>query len=154
MQIQQLEQLGNRRDLVGLLRRLDLTQHHAIRRAEGTDHVDRPFAFPSAVRSTQRLTIDGHYRAFRHVMAGLHPVGKRALQLLGIHQGHDPGQGVMARHSSHKITVLAEKVQLRVAKILDLIPTFSTTDHRTDRQKQDVRQLMLHFPGLAEVGND
>lgn len=29
-----------------------------------------------------------------------------------------------------------------------------TTDHRTDRQKQDIRQLMLHFPRLAEVGNN
>ena len=60
----------------------------------------------------------------------------------------------MAGHSSLKIAVLTEKIELRVAKILDFVPTLGSTDHRADRQEQDIRQLMLHFPGLAEVGND
>nr|WP_193085954.1 hypothetical protein [Halomonas sp. FME65] len=60
----------------------------------------------------------------------------------------------MAGHASLKIAVLAQKIELSVAKILDFVPTLGTTDHRTDRQKQDIRQLMLHFPRLAEVGNN
>lgn len=101
LQIEKLEQFGNRRDLVGLFGRLDLAQHHTICRAEGTDHVDRPFTLPSAVQPTQRLAINGHHRALRHVEAGLHPLGKSTLELLGIHQRHHiTPQGVMARHDS------------------------------------------------------
>jgi hypothetical protein len=45
LQIEKLEQLGNRRDLVRLFGRLDLAQPHAIRRTEGIDHVDPPLPF-------------------------------------------------------------------------------------------------------------
>ncbi|QFT85259.1 hypothetical protein FIU88_09795 [Halomonas sp. THAF12] len=60
----------------------------------------------------------------------------------------------MARNASLKIAVLAKKIQIRVAKILDFVPVLGTTDNCTDGQKQDIRQLVLHFPGLAEVRND
>ncbi len=60
----------------------------------------------------------------------------------------------MAGHASLKIAVLTEKIELRVAKVFDFVPTLGTTDHRTDRQEENIRQLMLHFPSLAEVGND
>jgi hypothetical protein len=66
-------------------------------------------------------------------MTGLHPIGKRGLELLGIHQRHHPGQGVVAGHASRKITLLAEKIEFRVPKILNLVLTFCNTDHRTNR---------------------
>ena len=87
-------------------------------------------------------------------MAGFHPLGKRGLELLSIDQRHHPSPGVMAGRTRLKITVLTQKIQPRVAKILDLDPSFRTTNHRAYHQKKDNRELVLHFLSLAEVGNN
>lgn len=90
-----------------------------------------------------------YHRALRHIVAGFHPLCECTLQLLGIHQRHHSGQGVMARYASLKIAVLAKKIQLCVAKILYLVPSLGTTDHCTDRQEENIRtaDALLPTPG-------
>jgi hypothetical protein len=44
LQEQQIEQRGDGRDLIGLLRHCALTEHEAVRARPGTDHVDRRLA--------------------------------------------------------------------------------------------------------------
>lgn len=38
-----------------------------------------------------------------------------------------------------------------LAEIFNFYPAFSTTDHGTDNEEQDIGQLVLNLPGLAVI---
>jgi hypothetical protein len=78
------EKLGDGDDFVRLVCHLNLSEHQALTRRKGRDHVDRQFRAFLLVGAAQRLAIDGdHFR--RSAGQRRDPRHEAALELLNEH---------------------------------------------------------------------
>ena len=90
---QHVEQLRDGKDLVRLLRDLDLAEHEPLPRCEGRDHVDRELAALSVAGAARGLSIDCDDVAAddleRRAGQARDPGDEAALEGLGVERGED-----------------------------------------------------------------
>jgi hypothetical protein len=60
LQREQIQQIRDRRDLVGFVRHFRLREHQSLTRVPGRDHVDGRLGAALLIRATQGLAVDGH----------------------------------------------------------------------------------------------
>jgi hypothetical protein len=90
-----VQQLGNGRDLVGLVIRAALSQHEALLAGPGAHHVQRR-PVPAAVeRVPERLAVDGDHLALEAADQRADPGGEPGLEGVGVDQHEDAPEGVM-----------------------------------------------------------
>ncbi len=73
LQIQQLQELGDRRDLVRLFIDFLLTQHQPVGRGPGTHHVDRPLPQALVKRTPQGLPVNRYHLPLGHLADSGYP---------------------------------------------------------------------------------
>jgi hypothetical protein len=73
------------------------------------------------------------------------------LKLLGIQQRKYPPEGIMRGNTSRQFQKLLQPPLTAAPKQLHINPALRPTDHRTDRYRNHVQQLMFHHALLAGV---
>ncbi|KHS47069.1 hypothetical protein RN38_07110 [Hafnia paralvei] len=68
-----------------------------------------------------------------------HPVNKTFVKFIRTYTRNYTGDSIMYGNSVFKVTILFQKIKMGFAKILDILPTFSTRNNSTDRQKKNIR---------------
>ncbi len=73
------------------------------------------------------------------------------LKLHRVESGNHAGNGVVNRQPIGKELALLKPVQVRLTKVLDILPSFSAADHGAERQEQNIKQGVGHFGGLSGI---
>ncbi len=140
LEIKHPEQLGDRGDLVALLRHRLLGKHDTRLGGEGTDQM-QCLPVPVATAS-QGLAIDGDLRAVGQDEPVTTPALKALPKLPGVERTEDAAQGVVARYPVLEGQVLAQQLEPGPTEGLDLVPPFAAGEHPADRGQQDLGQGM------------
>lgn len=148
--VQHVQEPGDRDDLVGLFRHLELSQHKPLPRGEGRDDVDRRLVAGLAAGAPGGLAIDGdHLR--RHAAGGCGPGHKALLEALGIERGEDLAQAVMGGRPMAIGPEPAQQIKLRLAKPGDVGECLSPRQHRQERQQQHFVERIDHLDQLPRI---
>ena len=148
--VHHLEQLGNGDDLVGLFGDLDLSEHQALTRGEGRDHVDCCFSAFLMVRSAQRLAIDrDHIR--RNAGQRGNPADEAALEMLGVERGEDVAEVVVRGRSFAKRPKPAQEGELLAPEARDIDECLRPGQHRQQAQQQHLVERIHHLAALASI---
>ena len=112
---QEIKQLGDCDDLVGLVRHFDLAEHQALARREGRDHVDRRLRALLLAGAAQRLAVDRDDFLGR---AGqrCHPVNETALEALGVEDGENIAEVIVRGRAMVKRPEPTQKLDLLLAE--------------------------------------
>ena len=138
---QQLQQRRNRRDFVGLLLGAHLPEQQALRARPGTDDVQRR-AFGRA-RAAHALAVDRHHIPRLDARRQRPQPGRdHLLQLIRIKPREHPRKGVVRGDAAGQLQKPRKPLALGMPELGDLVPVFGAPDHRADRDRQDVEQLV------------
>ena len=130
----------NRGDLVGLLLGLDLPEHEPIASGPRTDHVDERTTAGLLEGSAQRLAVDGHDFSVREPCQRQGPLAKCLRQRLRVKGGEDPPKRVVRGNPVTQVQKCSQPFLPGAPKGFDGAERIRSTDHRTERQNQDVHQ--------------
>src|SRR5512134_1680101 len=105
----------------------------------------------AAARAPGGLAIDRHHRALDLTGQGPRPSREADLERVRIEQHEDPSERVV-RGNAVRQGQEGLQPSLFVAPVeLDVLPALRAGDHRTDRDHQDVDQLMIAPARLARI---
>src|ERR1700722_1531087 len=147
--VQEFQQLGNRRNFIGLLLHRHLAQAQRIRRGPGADDVQGLQTADAG--ATQRLAIDGNRRQAKCLMQGIHPGAEASLKPLRTQTLKHTLKGVMRRNAVGQTQEFLEPILAALAKSHDLLPIIAATDGGTERDRDDVQQQMLAAANAARI---
>ena len=151
-EVQHAQQGGDGGALVGLLRHRDLAEDEPTVAGPGAHHMEgalpRP---PMSMRPAQRLAVERHDLARRTWHRRPHPGQETGLQRLGIERGEDAPEGVMAGDAAGQRQEGSQPGLLRLGKRDHAHEAVRPANHRTQRNRQDVQQLMPPRPRHAGV---
>ena len=140
-QVQQLQQLGDGRDLVALVLDGDQAQRQAGRAGPGADQVQGLVAGRAVARAAQGLAVDRHL-ARHQVGHGGHPTPEAGLELHGVDQGEEAAEGVVGGDAVGQLQEAAQPLQLGVAEALDGHPVVRTAQDSTQGHRNHIQQLV------------
>lgn len=70
--------------------------------------------------------------------------------MLKLHRVESKSRGQWCREpAAHWKELALKPVQVRLTKVLDILPSFSAADHGAERQEQNIKQGVGHFGGLS-----
>ena len=95
LDVQELQELRNRRDFVGFLGHRDLAQTQMVGRGPGTDQVQS--LLTAAARATERLAVDGDLVEPQSIVQGLHPFAEASLESRRLELIEHALEGIMGR---------------------------------------------------------
>src|SRR5262249_37040267 len=147
LQVEQLDQLRDRRDLVGLGVHGHLPQGQAVAGRPGADQVQRAQPLGAVEGPPQGLAIDGNDLAprRRRLPNALEPLDQTALQGLRTDGLEDPPEGVVRRDPLGEFQEAPEEVFLLAAKGLQLDEVLAAAQYPAEAHDQDIHQ------GVAQV---
>src|SRR4051794_16333515 len=148
---QQVQQLGDGDDLIGLVRHLDLTQHEALTGRKGRHHVKRALAL-LAKGLARRLAIDGDHLG-RGTRELADPAHEAATERFGIERGENVAQLVVRGSSVHKWPEATQEFELLGPKARDLDEAFGPSQNREKTEQQDLIERVSHLPRWRGSGN-
>src|SRR3954470_7750972 len=146
-----VQQRRNGGDLVRLTIDAALAQHQALLTGPGAHQVQWRLLASMVERASQRLAINGDHLALKagHERAG--PGGEAGLKGVGVDEHEHPPERVVRGNAVRQRQERPEPGQLTAAIQRDVAPAFSTGNHRTHRNHQDVEQAMPDLTGAARV---
>jgi len=149
-EVEGLEESRNRRDLVGLLVGLELTEDEAVRRRKCADHVHKRHLVVWATSSASRLAIDGNDTfAPTHC---LHPAAEHVLERIRGHESHHPANRVMARCPVLVWHELPESFEFLHTESADAREIVEPRQRGRDDEKADFRERIVSLGLLTRVG--
>lgn len=149
---QHLPQGRQRRDRVRRRRDRDLAQPPPVGRRPGADQMQRSRAALAVMGAAPARAIDGDHLPRRLHRAGGHPGQKAALKLGRVQRREHPTEGVVRRNAVGQRQERAQPRPLRRAECRDRHPAVRAADHATERDRDDVEQLMAFGP--LDTGSD
>lgn len=154
-----LQQVGQGRDLVLVVRHLALPQGDSRLGRPGRDRVQRRYAVPPVVGAAGGLAVDGNLGGGQQRIRdqGVHPVLVTGGELLGIEQGEDAAEGVVGGDPMGEGQVGAEPRLLGPPPEGDGRPGIGASDGGGDRDDDDLREGMLKRAvdaGVMEINED
>ena len=141
-QLQQLQQLGNGRNLIGLVIHFDLSQHQVIGAGPGTHHVNGGSARGAVKGVAQGLAVDGNDLSLGEIPDSLNPVDEAVLELPRVQASKDTGKGIMGRDPIGQVQKASQPRLFLLAVGLDLGPAIGATNHRTDGNDENIEQVV------------
>src|SRR4051812_42219980 len=151
LQVQGLQQLRDRRDLVRLAVDRALAQRQSLFAGPGADHVQRPKIVAAAARAPDGFAVHSDYFTLEPTRPGLHPLGEAPLEGVRVDQHEHPPEGVV-RGDAIRQSQEGRQPGLLAAPIeRDVLPALGAGDHRTDGDHQDVDELMIAPARLARI---
>lgn len=153
LQRQRCQQLGNRRDLIGLRGRRRLTEHQADVGREGTDQVQ------GARRSLGRaaptgLAVDRHHRVRPqggHPLAD--PAPKGGFELAWVERGKYAAEGVVRGDTVLEHQEAPQPVDALLGPCFDVGELVRAAQHGAHRDREQLGQIVPDLPRAARVGN-
>src|SRR4051794_31415995 len=109
----------------------------------GADQVQRPALVAAAARAPPRLAVDRHHLALDPVRQGLRPAGEAGLERVRVDEHEHPPEGVVRGDAVRQGEEGPEPGLLAATVELDVLPALRAGDHRADRDREDVDQLMI-----------
>jgi len=131
---QQLQQPWDSGYLVGLVIRLDLSEHHPIARGPGAYHVNECSAVGGLKGPPKSFAVDRHNLAFRQRRDRRRPSAKRFLQRLGVEQREDSADRVVRRDAVRQIQERLEPRLSGASEVLDRDEGVGAAHNRTEGQ--------------------
>ena len=155
--IEHLEQFGNRRDLVGLLRRCRLAQHHAHVGRKRADQMQRRSG-RLARGASARLPIDRDDLVFAQRRDDAsYPGAKGLFELLRIEQREHALEGIGRGHAIVEPQKALQPRHFGTPPLRDLLEVVGPAEHRTHRHgehfAQPVSRLLRAAPVLQTFEN-
>jgi hypothetical protein len=147
---QHVEKLWDCQDLIGLLRHLDLTEHEALARGEGGNHMNGGLRALLVAGSAHGLAIDRNHPRGNPRYRG-HPGDEAALERIGVQSGEDVAEVIMGWRAILERAEPAEQSQLPGAEEGDLREALSPGQHAEQTQKQHLVERIGHLAALARV---
>ncbi|CAM3901610.1 hypothetical protein POHY109586_24440 [Polaromonas hydrogenivorans] len=147
---QQLEQLGNGGDFVGLFVRLHLPQQHAGLARPGAHDMQRRLS--AMARAAHALAINGHH-ALDLAGNALQPVDAYFLQRLRVNELEHPAKRVVRGNAIGQLQKRGEPFLLCLAKLHHVNPVIGPADNRAQRNHQNVHQFMAPCALDARIGH-
>src|SRR3954451_21647513 len=149
---QGVEQLRDRRDLVRLAVDRALAERQPAPARPGADQVQRPALVAAAAGPADGLAVDRHHLALDPVRQGLRPAGEAGLERVRVDEHEHPPEGVVRGDAVRQGEEGPEPGLLAATVELDVLPALRAGDHRADRDREDVDQLMIAPARLTWVG--
>ena len=149
--LQHLQQLGDRYDLIRFFGHLDLAKHQSLARREGRYHVDRGLAALLVVRAAHGFAIDGDH-ALGKAGSRRDPGDKAALEGLAVQRGEDIAATIMGWRAIAIGEETPQECELFDPKEGNLGYCVGSRQHRDKAQKQDFLETVLDLPTLARIG--
>src|SRR5713101_763402 len=149
MQVQQLQQLGDGRDLVRLGIDGHLTQAQMMLGGPGTDQVQRPQARRS--RATQRLAVNGDMRHLQDSAQVQQPLPQARLKSLRVDKLEQPLKRVVGWDVVRQSQEPFEPNAVSSAKQCNGPPTVGATDNGANGDDNDVQETMFAAVPTARV---
>jgi hypothetical protein len=137
-QAEQREKLGNGGDLVVLGTDGELTQHQALARRPGRDHMDRPLAAAAVEGAPQRLAINRHDLS-DVLLQGCRPGDEGDLETLRIERVEHVREGIVARNAMGEGQKASQKIELGLAIFLDFDPALRAAQNADQATQQQLR---------------
>jgi hypothetical protein len=142
-QIKQLQQSGDRHDLVFLAVHRQLSQHRLVLVHEHADQMRGRGVVPGVLEAaTNPLPVDRQKLAARRAGQCLAPVHEALLKRVRIEPRKDPLEGVGAGDAVRQVQKRLEPFVFGLAKIRHVRPTVGTADHRANSDHDHVRKLV------------
>src|SRR4051812_24975093 len=155
LEVQQLKQFGDGRDLVGFLFGRDLPQGEGVLGGPGADQVQSLDAARGAARAPGRLAVDGDVADLQAVTQGGEPGEQTALQSQRVEAVEDALEGVVAGHAVVWIEETGQPVAAALGEGLDLLPGVGAGDDGAQGDDDDVEQAMtlaVLASGVTQLG--
>ena len=114
--------------------------------------MERSFAIRVVVGAAMSLPINGDHITV-YLLERLHPGEKPTLELLRIDAGEHTPEGVVRRNAVGQIQKGGQPGELIHAEFFYVDPAIRTTDHRTNRNNNDVEQGVVFGALYARIGN-
>ena len=149
--VDQLQQLGNGGDLVGLLRARLLTQHEPVRRGPGSHQMQRMPPGPVVPRAAQRLAVNRHDLLFDLPPQDGHHRRQTAQKLVGLQPLKDAGERVRRGNAVGQLQELFEPLPLGPTVARQVFPRVALADCAAHRNRHDVHQIVPTRPRHARV---
>src|SRR5262249_4397906 len=150
--IQQLQQHGNGRDLVGMVRGRHLPKHHSALSCPGTYQVQGLFSRCAFTGPPQRLAVDRYRLAFQRTQHRLHKLPQHPSQLLRVQQGKHPTKRVVRRNPALQLKELLEPLLFGQAEQLNIYPTFASRYETAQGYDQNIREFVPFAPINSRIG--
>src|SRR5512147_120299 len=130
-----------------------LRQHQPSLGGEGTDQVQRRAAMLTIERTPHGLSVDRNL--WRHGCIRLedraHPAQEATLEALRVDQHQHPAERIVRGNAIRQVQKPPQPALLASTIEGDVLESLGFGDDRTDRDHQDVNQLVLNFPITARV---
>ena len=152
LQVQQLQQLRDGRDLVGLLGHGLLAQAQVAPDGPGTDQVQRRLAPLAVVRPAQGLAVDGDVLEIQGPGDLGHPGGEAGLEPFRVECGEEAAEGVVGGDAVGQAEEAFEPVVFGGAVLVDIDPGVGPANDGTDGEGDDVEQVVQAGTLQAGVG--
>src|SRR5262245_5614743 len=150
LQVEQLQQPGDGRDLVGLLVTGDLAQGDAGLAGPDADGVQAAQPLAAIGAAALGLAVDlQELGPAQPGPDGVDPAGEAVLEGHRAQRGEDPVEGVVAGDAVGQLQEAGQPVLLGVAESLDVIPALRPADDGAQGDDDDVGQLVP--PGAADA---
>ena len=152
-QVELAQQLGHRRDLVGLLAHGDFAEGDAAAAGPRADDVQR-FLGALAAAAAQGLAVDGDELACQRWAAAGDHRGEAVHEGLRIDGGKDPGIRVGRRQTVGQFEVPAQPVLALAAEDRDVLEAVHAADGRGQGDEKDFAKVMPGggtFAGIGEL---
>ena len=145
-QRQQLQEIGDRCDLVRLLRDFDLSEHETLSRTPRRDQIDRRLGAAFLVGAPECFTVDGDEirSEFRQ---RCDPGNEATLEGLRVEGCEQIAELIMRRRAVLKGAEPAQKIELLLAERGDLDPAVCPRQHR----QQALQQHLIHMGERASL---
>jgi hypothetical protein len=140
VQVEQLQERRDGRDFIGFHIDRYLSQRQVLCGGPSADQVQR--AELGRAGAAQRLTIDGDVLDLERSTDGFHPVAETGLEGLGAETLEDSFERVMRRNAVGQLQKAAQPILTLTAKGLDLLPILGISDDGTQRNDNDILQLV------------
>lgn len=151
LDVEHLEQFGDRRDLVGLLRRRRLAQHHAHVGRKRADQMQRRRR-RLARGASARLAIDGDDLVFAHCRNDAADPGAKGLfELLRIEQREHALEGVGRGHAVVEPQKTPQPRYFCAPPLRDLLEVVGAAEHRAHRHGEQLAQAVPRLLRVAPV---
>ena len=143
--LDQFEQFGDRRDLVAFGVDDNLAETNMVRRRPSTDHVNRRLAAGFVVAATERFAIDRNDLAVADILQSGNPMEQTLFEFLRPNESKNCIKPIVRRNPCGQIKILREPIFLGATELRDRHEVIGSTDHRADRDEQNVVQRVDRF---------
>src|ERR1700761_628214 len=151
LDVEHLEQFRDRADLVRFVADPTLAKDQPAVTSPRADDMKRPRLATPITGPADRLSVDRYKFPVDGGTKRTHPRLKAPLETPGIDQHEHTSEGVMGRDAIGQCEKCTQPADLAAAIERDVFPPRGPSNHRTDRNHQDINQPVLDLAATTRI---